>query len=324
MPDSKDTSSEFDREKWSAELKLRERELSIKEEEIKLKREENAKVYWRSPLIIALVATFLAAIGNLGLAWYNGSQQHKLETERTDSTRRIEGQKAEAALILEVVKTNDPDKAAVNLAFLLEAGLVAEDGRRQQISSYLGTRKSGQGPQLSALTGPTPGADSEGACTQSQGDHVIVGVHWGDADGGLVVRTRPKATQIGIIPSTGIGVTVGSCEAGWCQVRHKCLSGWAFARYIALRTSRLHRVTGIEVTDVKGLTIRKEPQYDAEPSGAIPANATDVIVHVCEPILDQTQWCQVTYDKFSGWVTQGFLVPQEPPSLAAGGAPRAQ
>jgi hypothetical protein len=53
--------------------------------------------------------------------------------------------KSEAARILEVVKTTDPDKAAANLKFLAETGLIADAEIRKQIEVYLEKRKPGEG-----------------------------------------------------------------------------------------------------------------------------------------------------------------------------------
>ena len=43
----------------------------------------------------------------------------------------------ESERILEVVKTGDPEKAAVNLRFLMDAGLVTEPARVARLEAYL-------------------------------------------------------------------------------------------------------------------------------------------------------------------------------------------
>jgi hypothetical protein len=50
--------------------------------------------------------------------------------------------------ILEVIRTNDPDKAAVNLKFLVDAGLISDVVRRKDIQAFLDNRTAGQGPTL--------------------------------------------------------------------------------------------------------------------------------------------------------------------------------
>jgi hypothetical protein len=51
----------------------------------------------------------------------------------------------EAARIVEVVKTNDPNKAAINLRFLADTGLIGEGLLKTKIDTYLKNRKTGSG-----------------------------------------------------------------------------------------------------------------------------------------------------------------------------------
>src|SRR5262245_10399380 len=60
----------------------------------------------------------------------------------------LEESKAEAARILEMIKTGDPEKAADNLKFLVEAGLISDADRRKNIQNFLAHRPAGQGPAL--------------------------------------------------------------------------------------------------------------------------------------------------------------------------------
>jgi secreted trypsin-like serine protease len=60
----------------------------------------------------------------------------------------LEQSKAEAARILEVVKTNNPDKAATNLKFLIDTGLISDQNVSKQVQAYLDTRKPGEGVTL--------------------------------------------------------------------------------------------------------------------------------------------------------------------------------
>jgi hypothetical protein len=46
---------------------------------------------------------------------------------------KLEEAKAEAVRILEVIRTDNPDKAATNLKFLVDAGLISDDARRASI-----------------------------------------------------------------------------------------------------------------------------------------------------------------------------------------------
>jgi hypothetical protein len=141
MPMADQTDLDFEREKWKADLELRKRELTLKER-------ESARARWSNPLALGIFAAALAAIGNAGVSWVNGQEQRTLETIRSTQSLALEEKKAEATRILEVIKTGDPDKAAENLQFLTNTGLIAEPTRLSALKYYLDTRIPGEGPKL--------------------------------------------------------------------------------------------------------------------------------------------------------------------------------
>ena len=136
MPITEDVS---EREKWERNVQLREREIAIKEREVARREREGAKGRWANPLVLAIFAATLAAVGNATVAWING------RAERT-----LEDAKAEAERILEVIKTGDTDKAVTNLKFLLDAGLILDASTKLRLESYLSTVAPGKGPSLPA------------------------------------------------------------------------------------------------------------------------------------------------------------------------------
>jgi hypothetical protein len=148
-----------EREKWEADVRLREREIAVREREAAAKAEELRRSRWREPIVLAVLAAALAAGGNAVVAVINGNLQraaderhsiaeNKLQTAKGSEERQLEEGKAEAARILEVVKTNNPDKAAENLKFLLETGLLTDPARRASMEKYLASRRSGTGVVL--------------------------------------------------------------------------------------------------------------------------------------------------------------------------------
>lgn len=162
-PDKTVVDPAFEREKWEADVRLREREIAIKRAELKLKSFELDRSRWTNPLVLAVLAAALAAGGNAVVALINGSAQRLVETTHNEAQvdlerfkvggqQAVEEGKAEAARILEVIKTPDPDKAAENLDFLLKSGLIENDVRRQKLAEFLKQRKSGEGPTISPLT----------------------------------------------------------------------------------------------------------------------------------------------------------------------------
>jgi hypothetical protein len=134
-PDTPDPT--FEREKWEADLRLREREIALKERELDAKIIEQKRDRWRSPLVLAILGAILAAGGN---AW--------LEQRRTEGQQTIEEAKAEAARILDMIKTANPDKAAENLDFLVKAGLIENQIRRVKLERFLKERPKGKGPNI--------------------------------------------------------------------------------------------------------------------------------------------------------------------------------
>ena len=108
-PNWKSTESETARERelWREELRLKERELALKES-------EHQRSRWTNPLVLAVVAAALAALGNAVVALINGSQQRALEASqraleetRANNEQVIEETKEEAVRILEVIKAHD-------------------------------------------------------------------------------------------------------------------------------------------------------------------------------------------------------------------------
>jgi len=167
--DTMHSDTDFEREKWHADVELRQRELALKEREqanrdadIALKQREQATSAWRSPIVVAIFAAAVAAAGNAAVSVINGVQQRNLdtakhnaelalETLRAKSTIALENNKAEATRILEMIKTGDPDKAASNLEFLLRSGLVTDSSLANRLADYLSSRKPGTGPALPSL-----------------------------------------------------------------------------------------------------------------------------------------------------------------------------
>jgi 5'-nucleotidase len=157
----------FEREKWEADVELRRREIAIKKAEFRLKKNELRQSRWINPLVLAVLAAALAAGGNAVVASINGTAQRQaeathneaqlaLERFKIDGQQKIEEGRAEAARILEVIKTSNPDQAAENLSFLLQSSLIENDLRRQKLAEFLKQRKAGQGPTISLLSPQAP------------------------------------------------------------------------------------------------------------------------------------------------------------------------
>lgn len=124
-----------EREKWEAECEF-------KRQEIELRKLELGRSRFANPVFIAVVAAAIAAAGNAYVAWTNGRSQ-----------RELEDRKSEQARIQEMIKTGDPDTAARNLQFLVEAGLVKDIETVKALQAYLKKREPGSGAALPASGG---------------------------------------------------------------------------------------------------------------------------------------------------------------------------
>jgi hypothetical protein len=140
------------------EVTVKEHEQRVREEDLALRKLEIAKAAWRSPLTVAIIAAALAGFSNVVVVTINGILGRQLEDARAESGR-----------ILEMIKTGDADKAAENLLFLADAGLISDQQRVDAIRGFLKTRSPGQGPSL-----PSPSGSSVArpASMQQQSDRI--------------------------------------------------------------------------------------------------------------------------------------------------------
>jgi len=136
----------FEQQKWRDEYQLKKKELDLKEQ---VQNESR----WSNPLVVAILAAALAGISNAIVAVINGKEQRQIEKDRADESLRVEENRSEATRILEMIKTGEPDKAAANLQFLLDTGLIRDTQRATQIQRYLSARPPGTGPVLPSADG---------------------------------------------------------------------------------------------------------------------------------------------------------------------------
>lgn len=175
---------------WREEFELKKREFALKEREqtnrdveIELRKHEHRQSQWRSPLVVTILAAAVAALGNAAVNYTNSRLQSQ-----------VERQKAEESRILEMIKTGDPDKAAENLQFLLDAGLISNQETSQKVSQFLGQRKAGSGPTLPA-NGQNPRA-------------FVNKLEYGSEKGldPFIEKGQALALEAGILTETGISI----------------------------------------------------------------------------------------------------------------------
>ncbi len=136
----------WEQQKWRAEYELKRREVDLKEK-------EQQRSTWSSPLVVAILAAAVAGLGSAGVAVINGRLQREIEQNKAAESLRIEESRSEASRILEMIKTGEAEKAAENLQFLIDTGLIRDKERVAQIGAYLKHRQPGTGPFLPAADG---------------------------------------------------------------------------------------------------------------------------------------------------------------------------
>jgi hypothetical protein len=134
-----------EREKWQAEQDSKKEELALRRRELDIRETESKRAVWFNPLVIAVFSAAVAGFGNVIATVYSANQQRAANERKAADTEKLEGEKAEASLILEVEKTGTPDRAADNLKFLVDTKLITNQTRRDDIFSYIKTREAGKG-----------------------------------------------------------------------------------------------------------------------------------------------------------------------------------
>jgi hypothetical protein len=130
------------------ELDLRLKELDIQNKEYE---GENRPSLFRTSLTNpAVIAAAIAAWASLtagGLTWLSGTITANTQRMAAEQQAELDFRKFQSSLILDSVRPSDTDKAAGNLQFLIQAGLLTGETARQ-MEAYLTARKPGQGKAL--------------------------------------------------------------------------------------------------------------------------------------------------------------------------------
>ncbi len=154
-------------ERVRGELKSRELELELKREEIALRRDELRNSLWKNPLILAIVAALIGFLGNSYIAGKQGEQTLELEKQKLQNSIKTVQEKRESDLLLESIKTGEPEIAAKNLNFLVSVGLI--DDSENKIKSYLsGQNKTPFLPAKNASDTLNVNCSSSRDCTQTR------------------------------------------------------------------------------------------------------------------------------------------------------------
>lgn len=107
IPSTADAASvDFEREKWRAEMALRERELALKEREGSL---------FKSPIVVSAIAVFVGLLSNAVSDWITKDRRLAEETRQR-----------EAALLVKAFEHNDPNVVMAKLNLLNLTGMISD------------------------------------------------------------------------------------------------------------------------------------------------------------------------------------------------------
>ena len=154
------------------------------------------------------------------------------------------------------------------------------------------------------------------SCGATDPSYIVANIRLDDLDNGLMIREGPDMAPPGraVHPNaTGIVIT-DACTSegpeGWCPVecRSLGLKGWSRRRYLRPRSEAMYTASRFNSTEPDGLVIRSGPFHACRSVGVLPYQSRDVITHYCQRSPnDQTNWCRITFNGFSGWILDGFL-----------------
>ena len=140
-----DRASGIDRKLKETHLAIARLELRDKEDNFK-----NNTSIWKNafsnPAVLGAIITAFVALNGAIITALISEQQTKLEDKKTQAQLTLDREKFESSLIIEAVKTGDPDQAAQNLRFLRDVGFLSDTNH--QLEKYLANRVSGAGAAL--------------------------------------------------------------------------------------------------------------------------------------------------------------------------------
>lgn len=122
-------------------------ELKIKEDEIARRPSYLISLLAQPPVLATLVAGLITAAGGM-ITRISSDQAAQIEQEKTRNAELIENAKArdaqkiehmkyEGELIMQAIKTEDPNKKAENIEFLVQSGLLQDPPLEEKLNNYL-------------------------------------------------------------------------------------------------------------------------------------------------------------------------------------------
>lgn len=122
-------------------------ELKIKEEEVARRPGYLVSLLAQPPVLATLVAGLITAAGGM-ITKISSDNAARIEQEKTKNAEVVETAKArdaeklehmkfEGELIMQAIKTEDPNKKAENIEFLVQSGLLQDPPLEEKLNNYL-------------------------------------------------------------------------------------------------------------------------------------------------------------------------------------------
>jgi hypothetical protein len=99
-----------------------------------------------NPIIIAAVITAIFSIAASYVSLTSAREQRLLDKEQGWSKLNYEFVKSEYEFVLQALHAANPDEAAENLKFLLDAGILQRDESKIPLNKFLKDRQPNKGP----------------------------------------------------------------------------------------------------------------------------------------------------------------------------------
>lgn len=132
-------------------LRILDRQVHVKEQELEHVVSEAHKNTWKSPLVVAIFAAAVGALGNALITYYSSYLDREAAATEYERSIALAESDAERERILEMIKIGEPEQVQRNLEFLVDTELVQDPETVASIRSYYENRAPGTGPGTSGL-----------------------------------------------------------------------------------------------------------------------------------------------------------------------------
>ncbi len=146
--------NKIDEEIKTVQLASAQLELRIKQADLEYKPSHLMAAIASPVVMAALIAGLATAVGAM-LTHLTSEAQLSLEREKAANAQKLERLKYDSSLLLDAARTGDPDRAAENIAFLVDAGLLSDHNLESRLSAYLLNRVPHHGKALPPAPAPT-------------------------------------------------------------------------------------------------------------------------------------------------------------------------